>query len=281
MLKILLPTDFSDNSWNAIFTIKKLYAKSSCEFYLLHVYEPKQLNFLGKGSQQRLGIIYDSLSKYAEQELEKMLMYLNKNHINPNHSIKTISKADSLNEALDSLIIAKDIDLIAMGTQGATGAKEIFIGSTTVKVLKHIKKRPILVIPSGYNFQQLNTLVFPTNFDRAPSTSELLPLRQLATIWKAKIQILHITSEFPLSDKQKINKQRLEERLVSLPYTHHKMAYEISLSKTIAKYILENEVNLMVMLRNQHSFWDKFIKEPVVKKTAFHSAIPVLMLPEA
>ncbi|WP_047414627.1 universal stress protein [Cellulophaga sp. Hel_I_12] len=280
MLKIILPTDFSDNSWNAIFTTLKLYAKISCKFYLLHVYEPKQLNFIGKSSQQRLGIIYDSLSKYTEQELEKMLIYLNKNHINSNHSIETISKADTLNEALDSIIIGKDIDLIAMGTQGATGAKEIFIGSTTVKVLKHIKKRPVLVIPSGYHFQQLKTLVFSTNFDRAPSKSELLPLSQLAAIWKANIQILHITSEFRLSAKQKINKERIEERLVSIPYSHHHMAFEISLSKTIAKYIVENEVNLMVMMRNQHSFWEKFIREPVVKKTAFHSAIPVLMLPE-
>jgi len=116
MLKILLPTDFSDNSWNAIFTTIKLYAKISCKFYILHAYEPKQLNFLGKSSQQRLGIIYDSLSKYAEQELDNILSYLKKNHNNSNHSFETISKADLLNDGLTSIVIHKDIDLIAMCT---------------------------------------------------------------------------------------------------------------------------------------------------------------------
>ena len=47
MKKILLPTDFSDNAWNAIFTAVKLYTNVECRFYLLHGYEPKAMNMLG------------------------------------------------------------------------------------------------------------------------------------------------------------------------------------------------------------------------------------------
>ncbi len=71
MKKILLPTDFSDNAWNAIFTTLKLYADQECKFYVLHAYEPKMLNLLGKKGQLRLGVIYDSLSQYSAHFLGK------------------------------------------------------------------------------------------------------------------------------------------------------------------------------------------------------------------
>ncbi|WP_299528057.1 universal stress protein, partial [uncultured Lutibacter sp.] len=37
MKNILLPTDFSENSWNAIKYALELYKKTACNFYLLHV----------------------------------------------------------------------------------------------------------------------------------------------------------------------------------------------------------------------------------------------------
>ncbi|NNE78443.1 MAG: universal stress protein, partial [Pricia sp.] len=104
MKKILLPTDFSDNAWNAIFTAVKLYANVECIFYLLHAYEPNALNLLGRKSQKRLGTIYDSLSQYSEQELNKVLEYLNKNHTNPNHIFETVSKSETLTEAVTGLM---------------------------------------------------------------------------------------------------------------------------------------------------------------------------------
>ena len=40
-LKVLLPTDFSDNSWSAIVYALRLYKNIPCTFYLLHSYELK------------------------------------------------------------------------------------------------------------------------------------------------------------------------------------------------------------------------------------------------
>ena len=40
MKKVLLPTDFSDNAWNAITYALDLLKDESCEFFLLHTYVP-------------------------------------------------------------------------------------------------------------------------------------------------------------------------------------------------------------------------------------------------
>ena len=280
MKKILLPTDFSDNAWNAIFTAVKLYAQQKCHFYLLHAYEPNALNMLGRKGQQRLGTIYDSLSQFSVRELKKTLEYLHKNHDNANHTFETVSTSETLEEAVQESIKAKDIDLVVMGTQGATGAKEIFMGSNTVKVLKKIRKCPVLVVPNDYNFQTLKTLVFPTDFTRPYQKFELLPLTELVTIWGASIQILHVAVEFLLNENQKANRNILKKRLSTLNYSFKNVAFEGNVAESVEKYMSKNEADLMVMIRHHHSFWEKVIGEPIVKKIAFHSKIPVLMLPE-
>lgn len=280
MKKIVLPTDFSDNAWNAIFTAVKLYADIECQFFILHAYEPNALNKVGRKGQQRLGIIYDSLSKYSAQELKKVTAYLNKNLTNPNHSFKTVSKSGSLEEAILKIVSTENIDLIVMGTQGATGAKEIFMGSNTVKVLRKVKKYPVLVVPSGYNFQILKTLVFPTDFSRTYQKFELLPITELAKLWKANIQILHVAIEFVLNETQKANRNILDDRLSTLNYSFKNIEFEGNISKSVEKYLSETEAELMAMIRYHHTFWEKVIGEPVVKKIAFHSTLPVLMLPE-
>ena len=280
MKKILLPTDFSDNAWNAIFTAVKLYAQQKCHFYLLHAYEPNALNMLGRKGQQRLGTIYDSLSQFSVRELKKTLEYLHKNHDNANHTFETVSTSETLEEAVQESIKAKDIDLVVMGTQGTTGAKEIFMGSNTVKVLKKIRKCPVLVVPNDYNFQTLKTLVFPTDFTRTYEKFELLPLTELATIWMASIQILHVAVEFLLNENQKANRNILKKRLSKLNYSFKNVAFEGNVAESVEKYMSKNEADLMVMIRHHHSFWEKVIGEPIVKKIAFHSKIPVLMLPE-
>ncbi len=280
MKRILLPTDFSNNAWNALFTAVKVYANVECQFYLLHAYEPNALNLLGRKNEKRLGVIYNSLAEYSTQELRKILDYLHKNHNNPNHSFECISKSRVLEEAIQEIIPTKDIDIVVMGTQGATGAKEVFMGSNTVKVLKKIKNYPILVVPSEYNFQHMKTLIFPTNYTQTYKEHQLSALTELVKIWNTKIQILHVTAEFELNDIQNENREVLKNYFSTLDYSFYDAEFEEGISHSIENYLSENMVDLMAVIRYEHTSWEKIIREPVIKKLAFHTKIPVLMLPE-
>ncbi|SHF30757.1 Nucleotide-binding universal stress protein, UspA family [Arenibacter palladensis] len=279
MKNILLPTDFSDNAWNAIFTALKLYADVQCKFLILHAYEPKAMNMLGQKSQQRLGVIYDSLAQNSVQELDKILSYLNQNHNNPNHSFEIISRSDTLEGSVKELVRVKDIDLVVMGTQGATGAKEIFMGSNTVKVLKQLNNISILVVPNDFNFQKLKTLVFPTDYTRKYEKFELLPMLELTELWNTAIQVIHVAVEFILTDAQKTNLKILEERLAAYTYSLHDINFDGNIAQSVEQYVNETRADLLTMVRYQHSFWERIIDEPIIKKIAFHSMVPVLFLP--
>lgn len=280
MKEVILPTDFSDNAWNAIFTALKLYANIECKFYIVHAYEPQALNMIGRKGQQRLGVIYDSLSEYSKQELDKTLLYLSENHHNPKHTFEAISKSDTLEETIEDLLLKKDVDLICMGTKGATGAKKVFMGSNTVKVLKKIQDCSILAVPEDFNFQKLKSLAFPTDFSKKYEKEQLAPIIELATLWNTHIQIIHVAVEFELNDQQLIHKKMLKERLCDLNVTFNNLDFEIDVEHTLKKYMDSTQIEMMVLIKYHHSLWEKIIGEAVVKKMTFHTNVPLLVLPE-
>lgn len=280
MKKIILPTDFSENAWNAIFTALKIYADVKCHFYIVNAYEPGVLKPLGTESHKRLDVIYDSLSQHSEKELAEIHTYLDKNHTNLQHSFETVSMESTFEEAMEKLASEKDADLIIMGTQGATGAKQVFLGSNTVKVLKRLPNIPILAVPDSFNFQKLKTVLFSTDYMKGYDKFELDSLLELVNIWNANIEIIHVTEEFTLNETQQTNKNILEERLSGLEFTFTDLPFKSSTAYTIGQYTNNRTSDILGIIRHQHTFWEKIIGEPVAKKLAFHSEIPLLFLPE-
>ena len=280
MKKILITTDFSENAWNSIFTAIKLYTEVDCHFYILHAFEPSPLNLMGSKNHQRLSVIYDSLSKNSKKELEEILTYFAINHKNLKHQFSTHSKPGNLEDAVELAVNENDIDILIMGTQGATGAKEVFLGSNTVKVLKKVTNIPILTVPTGYNFQSLKSVLFATDFTVPYKKNGLEPIIELSKIWKSTIEIVHVSVEFILNEHQESNKEVLKERLSGLDYKFKNLPFEIDVSKSIDKYTENSHSSILSLIRHQHTFWEKVIGEAVVKKVAFHSKIPVLFLPQ-
>jgi len=280
MKNILLPTDFSDNAWNAIFTALKLYTDIECHYFLLNTYEPKFANVLGTKSKERLGVIYDSLSKNSELQLDKILEYLKKNHDNPKHTFERISISNDIENAINQLVVEKDIDLIIMGTKGATAAKEIFMGSNTVKVIKKVRSCPIIAVPHEFDFKALKLVVFPTDFTRSCGKTELNPLVDLATLWKAEILILQVAQEYNLSEQQKANKLKLSKRLSDVKHSFHKVEMWNSVAEATNDFAVENRVDLIALIHYAHTFIEKLTREPVIRKMGFHTTVPLLVLPD-
>lgn len=139
MKRILLPTDFSENAYNAIRYALKLYEHESCTFYLLNTYTPAAY-FTGTTlpnsySALQLEEIAATNSKRGLDETEKRI---NAEFHNPKHIIGKLSSFNLLVSEINSVVKSLGIDVIVMGTKGATGAKEVFIGTQTMYTLSLI-----------------------------------------------------------------------------------------------------------------------------------------------
>ena len=273
--KILIPTDFSDNSWSAIGYALKLYANEECTFFLLNSTTIKASTLSNLSNK-----LLETMKDDAMKELLEIKDLVEINNENANHDFQIILSSEDLKKAIKNAIKEWNIDLIIMGTKGATGAKEFFFGSNTVHIIKSIKDCPVLVVPDEYDFVVPSQIAFPTDYNRYYDIKEIKPLMQLADLYNSKIRIVHINEEEELNDVQDYNLFELQSYLIEYENSFHWMPKYAKKAVEINDFIAELGIDILAMVNNKHSFIEKILREPVIKKIGFQPKIPFLVIPE-
>ncbi|GAA4269930.1 universal stress protein [Hyunsoonleella aestuarii] len=272
---ILIPTDFSDNAWNTVVYALKLFAEEYSTFYFLN-------STIIKVST--LSNLSNKLLKTMQENAMKQLLDLKDlaetSNVNANHNYQIILSLKDLKTAVKTAVKDWGIDLVIMGTKGATGAKEFFFGSNTINIVKSLKNCPVLIIPEEYDYITPSQMAFPTDFNRFYSHKELKPLKELADLNNSKIRIMHINVEEKLNDIQKYNLTKLKEYLEYYEYSLHWLPKYDKKATEINDFIEEHNVNILAMVNYNHSFIEKIIREPIIKKIGFHPRVPFLVIPE-
>lgn len=277
MKNILIPTDFSDNSYGAITYAVQMLENQECTFHLLHTYTPAiyQSEFLlHSPGQVGLGDIY---RLDAEKSLKDFKERIVSEFQNPKHQFISHSAFSILIEAIDELVEEKNIDLIIMGTQGATGAKEIFLGSNAVHAIKR-SKRPILTIPFKYEFEPPNKILFPTDYEIEYNDTLVKELLFMAKLHNATIDVMHVSNSQELSPLQEANKTKLEKLLSGTNHHFHEVPDQ-GIIEAINNKQTDFNTNILVMVKNKHTFLENLFLKPVINQIGFHTIIPFLVLP--
>jgi nucleotide-binding universal stress UspA family protein len=184
-------------------------------------------------------------------------------------------------DEIKNVIDTNSIDLIVTGTKGASGIKEVFLGSNTVRIIKAIRNCPVLTIPKDFSYIQPQEVVFATDFKRYYSATELEPLIDLAKSFKATIRIVYVQNEIKaLSEIQQFNLDMLRKYFGKIDHYVHTVSELNSVSKTLEVFADELDIHLLAMLNYQHSYMERMTREPVVKQVAFHTQVPLLVIPE-
>jgi|GEM_PF-463139 len=277
---ILLPTDFSDNARNAIDYAIYLHEKVECVFYVLHAFEVGASNLsstMGKAKDTRL---FRAIKDESQRDIKSLIAQLESANKNSLHVFKGLSIADSLVNAVGRTTIDKDIHYIFMGTKGSSALKEVFMGSSTVKVLQKINFCPIIAVPEHYDFDLPDEIAFATNFEHSYTAVELLPLIRLANLWNSKITIVHVDMGKDLLPHQKTARNSLNKRLHGLKYGFEEVKSHANISGAINGYTHKNKnIGMIAMVNYWHSFFEKLTKENVIKRVAFSTEVPFLIFP--
>ncbi|GAA4313852.1 universal stress protein [Pontixanthobacter gangjinensis] len=204
MKNILVPTDFSDQAEKALKVAAQLAKKFDGEIYLLHMLElPLQLiDPVGGGSQNIPEAIF--FMKLAHQRFAKIMKEPYLKDIKVHEVVEFHRAFDGIMEIGKE----KNCDLIVMGSHGASGFQEMFIGSNTEKVVRH-SEIPVLVIKNEIPDFKIQNFIFAT--DANPKHKELLAkARNFAKTMGAKLHLLFVnTPNDFLTSKEA--QQRLEK----------------------------------------------------------------------
>lgn len=278
MINILALTDFSNDAYNAIFYAVQLFKSEQCTFHILNTYD--EHTPLIEPNRRKGRKLFELLAIESEEKLEhcrhRIMLDTDKN---PLHAYKTISNNCDLLDCLVTIIHNDKIDFVVMGNKGKTGAKDIFFGGNTVRTIKTIKSCPLLCIPKEVDFQQPKRIVFATNYKEKYTTSIIENITKILSLTNASMHILHLNKGKSLQENQIGNKGVLFKSVENFETHEHQLSYKNTKAKTINKFIGNEGMDMLVMVRYPHNLLKKMLREAVIFDISFYLNIPFIIIP--
>ena len=193
------------------------------------------------------------------------------------HEFFCLAAFNSLAEEINEMGRKETLDLVVMGTQGATGAKEVLFGTHAVQVL-HKASCPVLVVPEDADVSALENILFPTDFTPDYEQLQLQVLMEMMQRPGVKLHVLHTYTEADSRPVRQESRQQLQQLLT--PFNAEIIETgESDIVRAINQFAKKIPVQLLVMVRNQHTFLENLLVTPVIDLIGFHSKIPFLVVP--
>lgn len=190
MKNILVPCDFSPQSRAAFRTALEIASTTGGKISLLHVvYLPTLYKASLAGEPLSFDPLYiETMEQDATKELEKMKVEAINTPVETGVEVVFGEMISSIKKIVET----KGIDLIVMGTSGASGLTEIFIGSNTEKVVRHASV-PVLVIRKPLQISGIQNILLPSTLN-LDQTDFIGKVSRLQEFFNATLHILLINT---------------------------------------------------------------------------------------
>jgi len=271
MKKILIPTDFSKYADEAIEVGAQIAKKNNSEIILIHMLElPTHMN--------------DAISE--EKSIPEVMLFKRK----ADETLKNIKNRPYLSEIKVTEVIRldgatnginnyikqnADIDLIVMGSHGASGINEIFIGSNTEKVVRR-SEVPVLVIKNRVTNFDVKKIIFASDFSqeiKAPFKKVI----QFTKMFGAKLNLVMICT--PNSFKSTSAARNIVNEFVSefdMPEYTFETYNENNIEKGIINYSEENNGDVIAFCTHGRTALNHFFSGSISEDLVNHASKPVL-----
>ncbi len=276
--KLLLPTDFSKNSLNAIEYAMKLYEDEDCDFYILNTYA-KDTHGLDSLTLLDPDEAFNKLSeKRSKQGLGDILTRLTFENNNPKHAFHVLSRSTLLLDAINDLVESLQINMIVMGAKGITNKRKGNYGKTTLSVIENIRKCPVLIVPKNAIFNYPKEIVLATNFEADFNFFDIKHLAEIAKLSKSSIQVLSLESDDALNAKQKENKTMLIKYFENIDYSFN-IVHNAKMDIALNCFVKIRQSNMVSYINKKRTFWERLgFGKHTLGQLGYFENIPVLAL---
>lgn len=279
--KILLPTDFSACSWNAISYALELFKNDTCEFFILNAFKSNNYSLSNMMVAEPGDTLFDTSEKESEEGLDKIKKQIEATKgFNTNHQFKFIASFNYALDAIKYFVDKYEIDMVVMGSKGVSDSENIIYGSVAVDAMEKIRSCPVLTIPKNAEVELPKEIVFPTDFNMPIYKEELSNLAEIAKKTNAEVRILHVVKNLNdqiLDNDQKYNKSLIEKYLENVKCIFHTIEGDNTVS-TINDYVKSRESDMVVFINKKHWFFGSFLTRPFVKTSTKNLDTPVMAL---
>lgn len=270
MKRILVPTDFSKHAEYALKVAAQIARENNSEIILLHMLElPHQgTDALGSGS-----------------DIPEIMFFKNKAISNLEDLMDvdylkgiSVSEIIQFEKAFDGILAVSkknNVDFIVMGSHGASGFQEMFIGSNTEKVVR-FSEVPVLVIKNEMSTFNAKNLVFASDFSQEIKK----PFRQLLDFAKGfnaelKLVMINTPNTFkPTAVAEKI----MADFMAEFDYPKYSMHIynDVNVEKGILNFANSVNADLIGMCTHGRTGFAHFFNGSISEDLVNHAVRPVI-----
>jgi nucleotide-binding universal stress UspA family protein len=279
MKRILVPTDFSPTAELAFRFAVNVATRAKGSITLYHNYVPIGSTFIGTETTRK------EYNTECEASLTKKLELLKKKVLGDVTEVAvsiTVGRAPLIDNML-GFVAHNNIDLIVMGTQGASGFKKTIIGSVAAKIIEK-SDIPVLLVPEKYIMKEPRQFVFASNFQSFEKNALTLVI-DMVNMFDADLTVLHFQSlNIPAAEKEK-EKNDFEAFAYTLQriYNESNIKFHLleasSVIETMERMCEAFPYDVMVMVRRKKSFIEKFFIKSFTQNMAYTTQKPLLIVP--
>lgn len=276
MQSILVPTDFSENAYNAArYAIALAADIKATEIILYNAYQP----YVSEDPELSMPLQTDmeTFRQISADGLNKMRSTLE----NEVSSIKFKSESEYNMVPQGIVDAAKTFNaaFIVMGISGAESKlEEAIVGSNAVDVSKH-SEIPVIIVPANATYSPIKKILLAVDFKKSAETTPVIAIKKLLDETNAQLDILHVEA----NDVDEVNLDA-EKNVVQTLFQNYNPQYHFLHGKiftdAINQFALENNSDLIVVIPKKHGLFEGIFKRSHTKALVFHSHIPIMTIHE-
>lgn len=274
--RIMIPMDFSETALLAMEQAAFMARLFKAELYMLHVIEVMEFAYSIYDPSLAVPLDNEDIEKNVALSLAEL-----ENKIKKEYGVEPIPliRCGRVAGELGSTAEEYKIDLIVMGTHGAKGLEEFFIGSNAHKIVTH-SPCPVLTIQKDSHKIGFGSIIMPID-NTLHSREKTDTVLMLASHYGSFVHILGLTEKGEEEDEPKliIKIEAVEKQLkhANIGYDR-KIVTGHNLAEETLKYAAQVDAELIVIMTDHESKLTGMFLGAAAKQIINHSKIPVLSI---
>ncbi|MFT5820250.1 MAG: nucleotide-binding universal stress UspA family protein [Crocinitomix sp.] len=263
-MKLLIPTDYSQNSLKAFSFIYKLYQTSITDYVFLNIQNARHA-----GSMLSLDLNHEMTLK-SNAKMDELINKIRSDY--PWIQVSGIVSAGTFIDSVVEKISEFSIDCVAIGTKGENSISHKLIGSNAVELIGYCTK-PLFVVPNEADLTKAENVMLAADFDQEARPETYDALLDLCYKNKCHLDILHVA---------KPNSKHFSEK--DIPFNTEGLNYKLTertdmnVEYAIMDFIGKNDIDLITTVRSKGGFIHDLFHSSLTKKLSMHSETPLLVL---
>ncbi len=199
---ILILTDFSGGTWDAVCFAMKFLRNGKTTINLLQTYQKPEVG------QSMIRDIVPILKKISIDDLQELRRKILNQFEIPKRRVKPLSIEGNLNSLLSNQLNLNDIDSVVVGLYSSIPDTGFLIKRKISRVIK-CSSHPLFILPGRFSDSEFHKIIFVANTYNQPSAKVLDKLRYLESITRSGIHIL-----FPVKDDTQDIQEHIKSNII-------------------------------------------------------------------